>query len=116
MSALLQMIKSLARHLIDERWRDDRYLFYWTPRHRPEDFIRTDIPQASRDRLAEILRSGRVIDSYFGHANCRLCNAELGCKDLGAGGFVWAEKAEHYVLEHGVWTPDCERLLSVFGE
>lgn len=31
--------------------------------------------------------------------------------DLTRFGFVWPEKAEHYLTEHGVWTPECSELL-----
>ena len=47
----------------------------------------------------------------MGFANCRICGANLGSRDVTAFGFVWPEKAEHYILDHDVWTPDCMRLL-----
>src|SRR5262249_35450515 len=31
--------------------------------------------------------------------------------DLTRFGFVWPEKAEHYVLAHDVWTPECSALV-----
>jgi hypothetical protein len=47
----------------------------------------------------------------MGWASCRLCGANLGSRDMTAFGFVWPEKAEHYVVVHDVWTPECAALL-----
>ena len=46
-----------------------------------------------------------------GWAECRLCGAQLGSMDLTRFGYVWPEKAEHYVVEHDVWTPECSAIL-----
>jgi hypothetical protein len=56
---------------------------------------------------------GDVLTSYLGWADCRICGAQLGTRDFFGHGFIWPEKAEHYVLEHDVWTPECAELLSV---
>lgn len=78
----------------------------------PKDFVRPNIPIADRTDLAKALAGGQELEAYFGHASCRICNAQLGCKDLHGWGFMWPEKADHYVLEHQVWTPGCSRLLA----
>lgn len=94
-----------------------RRILYWGDRNGqlPHDFVRDDINRLARLAVADILRGGAVLDHYHGHANCRFtyCRTELGCKDLGAHGFVWPEMAEHYILVHGVWTPDCDTLLAI---
>jgi hypothetical protein len=88
-----------------------RILFWGLLRgERPRDFVLTDITTDRRQALAVVLMSGRAMEAYPGWANCRMCGSELGTQDLGALGFVWPEKAEHYILAHGVWTPDCDRL------
>ena len=81
------------------------------PNTQPGDCIKTDIPRVDREALAKILSAGEVAETYFGYAACRICRAQLGCKDLYGHGFLWPERAEHYILEHDVWTPACSRLL-----
>lgn len=61
--------------------------------------------------VVSILAVGRPSEAYAGYAYCRICGIQLGSKDLGGFGFVWPEKAEHYVVEHEVWTPDIDRFL-----
>jgi hypothetical protein len=74
------------------------------------DFVRTDISTERRQALAVILSAGRTTETYTGWASCRICHSRLGTRDLGAHGFVWPEMAGHYILVHGVWTPDCDLL------
>jgi len=92
-------------------------ILFWTPTlgGRPQDFIRPDIPNTARQIVAVALSVGRDVHPEFqarGWANCRICDRQLGKGDLGGLGLVWPEGAEHYVLEHGVWTPGCSELLS----
>jgi hypothetical protein len=94
----------------------DRILF-WTRAQgsRPQDFVRPDIPNTARQIVAVALSAGRDAHPEFqakGWANCRICGRQLGTRDLGGLDLVWPEGAEHYVLEHGVWTPGCSELLS----
>jgi hypothetical protein len=92
-----------------------REILYWSSSRRPQDFVRTDVSQQERARLASILANGKRVEAYMGFANCRICGIELGTQDLGGCGFVWPEKAEHYILAHGVWTPGCTELLRAAG-
>ena len=91
-------------------------LMYWERElgKRPQDFVRSDIPTWKRCALALILKNG--VDATpgvhaMGWADCRICGAMLGSLDLTGFGFVWPQRAEHYVLAHGIWTPDCSRLF-----
>jgi hypothetical protein len=91
---------------------------------RPQDFVRHDIPWDDRETLGKALRlrsgqeatagypGGDVLMGYMGWADCRICGERLGTRDLFGYGFVWPEKAEHYVLSHKVWTPDCDLMLA----
>jgi hypothetical protein len=81
----------------------------------PKNYVRVDIPRARRELAAGLLASGKVIESYFGDATCRICGAVLGNKDLGGWGHLWPEKADHYVLEHDVWVPGLDRLIERSG-
>jgi hypothetical protein len=93
-----------------------RILFWSTLKgERPQDFIRTDIPSKYRYRVAELLASGERHISYLGYACCRICGELLGTSDVTGYGFVWPEKAEHYITEHDVWTPGCAALLRAAG-
>lgn len=89
---------------------------YWGDQvgKRPQDFVHQGAPTWQRDALVFILQNG--LDAHpgiqaKGWANCRLCGAQLGSMDLTRFGFVWPEKAEHYVVAHDVWTPECSELL-----
>jgi hypothetical protein len=85
------------------------------PNIQPKDCVRPNIPRARRELAAKLLATGKVIESYFGEANCRMCGVVLGNKDLGGWGHLWPEKAEHYVLEHDVWVPGLDRLIERSG-
>lgn len=94
----------------------DKILF-WTRTlgGHPQDFVRRDIPNTARQIVTVALSAGRDVHPEFqakGWANCRICRQRLGTRDLGGFGLVWPEGAEHYVIEHGVWTPGCSELLS----
>jgi len=78
----------------------------------PQDCINQNIPRADRIELARALVNGQDLEAYLGYANCRICNKMLGSRDLTGWGFMWPEKAEHYILDHDVWTPGCSRLLA----
>ena len=66
------------------------------------------MPRADREELARVLQRGDVGTAYMGWADCRICGRQLGTRDFFGYGFLWPEKAEHYVLEHDVWTPECD--------
>lgn len=95
----------------------ERKILFWehTPGMRPQDFVRDDVPREKREMLARTLANGRRGVTYRGWAACRICGKNLGSSDLHGHGFVWPEKAEHYVLEHDVWTPGCDALLFEVG-
>lgn len=86
----------------------------------PKDHIRRDVPWADREDLSVALqlksslnpRGGDVLMGYMGRATCRICRLELGTRDLFGHGFMWPEKAEHYVIVHHVWTPECTEMLA----
>lgn len=91
-------------------------MLYWgsDPGERPNDHIRQAVPDVSRRAVAFVLEHGKDAHPEIqaaGWANCRLCGAALGSRDLTAFGYVWPEKAEHYVSAHGVWTPECDAIL-----
>lgn len=78
----------------------------------PKDHVRTDIHRSAREELARALHDGDVLMSYLGWADCRMCKEQLGTRDFFGHGFVWPEKAEHYILAHDVWTPECNEMLA----
>jgi len=93
-------------------------MLYWgqAPGQRPHDHVRHDVSPASRRQLAVILQNGHDAHPWaqaMGWADCRICGAHLGSRDLTAFGFVWPSKAEHYITAHDVWTPECTQLLNV---
>lgn len=96
-------------------------LFRGHVRGQPRDHVRPDIPWDDRTQLSRALAirppagtiGGDVLMSYLGWASCRMCGRQLGTRDLFGHGFVWPEGAQHYVLDHQVWTPDCDEMLAV---
>jgi hypothetical protein len=86
----------------------------------PRDHVRNDVPWEDRQEVGRALQlrstmnptGGDVLMGYMGWADCRICGERLGTRDFFGHGFVWPEKADHYVLAHGVWTPDCDELLA----
>ena len=86
----------------------------------PKDHVRRDVPRVDREELARALQlrspanpnGGDVLMSYMGWADCRMCGEKLGTRDFFGNGFVWPDKAEHYVLVHGVWTRECTEMLA----
>lgn len=86
----------------------------------PKDHVRLDVPWEDREEVAKALQlrstmnptGGDVLMGYLGWADCRICGERLGTRDCFGYGFVWPEKAEHYVLNHHVWTPGCDELLA----
>lgn len=86
----------------------------------PKDHVRQDVPWDDREELARALQlrstmnpsGGDLAMSYMGWADCRICGERLGTRDLFGHGFVWPEKADHYVLVHKVWTKECDEMLA----
>ncbi len=87
-------------------------ILFWSEKHRPHDFAYINVGPTQRGELAAILAKGVEVEAWKGNANCRICARMLGSLDVGSHGFVWPERAEHYVLEHGVWTSGCQALLA----
>lgn len=93
-----------------------RPMMYWGtgPGERPQDLVDARVPPWAREAIAFVLANG--VDAHpgiqaMGWADCRICGAALGSRDLTRFGFVWPEKADHYLVKHGVWTPECDELL-----
>jgi hypothetical protein len=86
----------------------------------PKDHVRHDVPWADRVELSRALQlrppagftGGDVLMGYMGWANCRMCGLRLGTRNFFSYGFVWPEMAGHYVLDHKVWTPECDEMLA----
>lgn len=89
-------------------------IFFWSPTHRPESFVREDVDTLTRFALIGILNSGRVLHQYRGMATCRYpgCLRSLGSADLTGYGYKWPAGAEHYVFKHKVWVPGCDELIA----
>lgn len=87
----------------------------------PRDHVRHDVPWPDREEVAKALQlrstmnptGGDVLMGFMGWADCRICGERLGTRDFFGRGFVWPEKAEHYILAHHVWTSGCDELLAV---
>jgi hypothetical protein len=82
-------------------------LLYWSesPGGSPDEYLGGE--EEKRIWIAAALAQGTRGIGYMGYANCRICDTLLGSADMTGWGFVWPEKAEHYLLAHSVWTPQC---------
>jgi hypothetical protein len=90
-------------------------IFFWSDEHLPGNCITDAIPSLKRLALAGVLMGGDEVNSYRGLALCRMpkCGQFLGSQDLTAYGYMFPSRCEHYVLQHGVWLPECEDLLEL---
>ncbi len=82
----------------------------------PVHCVRGDVPRDRREKLARVLATGEGVTEVTrakarDAATCLMCGEPLGDRDVCGYGFQWPEGSEHYVLEHDVWTPGCDRLL-----
>lgn len=78
----------------------------------PQEWVIRTVDRESRELVGNALAQGKVLMRFMGYAECRLCGRQLGSADLYGFGFIWPEKAEHYVLDHDVWTPECNELYA----
>jgi hypothetical protein len=86
----------------------------------PKDHVRDDVPWEDREELGRALQlrstmnpsGGDIMMSYMGWADCRICKQRLGTRDFFGHGFIWPELADHYILTHKVWTPECDEMLA----
>jgi len=87
-------------------------ILYWSEKHCPQDYENciSSVSTEAVDRVIAALRLGENVQQARGWANCRICEASLGSSDLSSNGFMWPSQAEHYVVEHGVWTPDLNQF------
>jgi hypothetical protein len=90
---------------------DYPHLLFWTPEDPPQSFVRHDVPAGERALVAHALLRGWHVIACAGHANCRICGEALGSSDMAVHGMIYPQKAEHYLIEHDVWTPGCDELL-----
>ncbi len=103
----------------DERQRLERLqrenpkkILFWSAAYDPNAFVgkASAVPPADREAVVQALRDGQELLAFRGMAQCRICGVNLGNKDLCGHGYTWPEGTEHYVVEHGVWTPEHEVL------
>jgi hypothetical protein len=90
-----------------------REILYWSHESPPQAFAGRAATVPSGDVLLAIsvLRAGKPLRAWAGWADCRICGEALGSRDVGVLGFVWPERAEHYVERHEVWTPGLTELV-----
>lgn len=64
----------------------------------------------------EYIEASKSFEEYRGFAGCRICGATLGTRDMITpdNKFVFPEKWEHYIIEHGV-RPDDEFIRSAIS-
>lgn len=95
--------------------REERFrVLAWDERKRPKDYagVASRVPIENVLEVIAILRGGeKVADTEREPDHCLLCGQVLGVRDLTRLGFQWAQKVEHYVVVHDVWTPDLGALL-----
>lgn len=84
---------------------------FWTPLKVPGRFSDSLIPANKKALAIKLLREGEPVNYYLGSAQCRICKERLGCADLSGFGFLWPEKAEHYIEKHSVWLPEIDELV-----
>ena len=86
-------------------------LLYWSASEPPHRFVRDDVPAADRAAVIAALASGQPVMFMMGYAQCRICNKTLGSCDNLTHGMIYPQRAQHYLIEHRVWTSGCDELL-----
>lgn len=92
-------------------------IMFWSEDHRPDDYVGCveNVDVGTLDKVLNALKGGAVHESYKGWAECRICGAHLGSRDLVHEGFIFPDQAEHYIEEHGVWTPALDRFAEALS-
>lgn len=120
-SPFVKLLAQFMKPLALEEWSEHpaNHIMFWS-----DSPLIANSPQAraglaalyaspeDRRLVIEALKNGAVRAAYLGWADCRICGARLGTKDLAGYGLIWPEKCEHYVEAHGVWTEGLGRLLA----
>lgn len=90
-----------------------RKILFWSDERRPQSFedLALDLEPSVVLTAVRQLQDPFAFLSYRGSAGCRICGRMLGFRTYYRNGFAWPESAEHYVLEHGVWTPGLTALV-----
>jgi 8-oxo-dGTP pyrophosphatase MutT (NUDIX family) len=93
---------------------NSKEILFWSEKHRPQQYENCvlNVSEDKVSRVVEALQGGESLSQYKGWATCRICEANLGTSDLGGNGYVWPELAEHYVMDHGVWTPALDKFAA----
>lgn len=88
-------------------------LMFWDDKLDPKKLVgnAASVDATRVARAVERLKSGRPGARYRGYATCRVCGAQLGSMDMVLPGWVFPEKAEHYIEKHGVWYPTLDAFV-----
>ena len=88
-----------------------RAIGYWsdgsngTPVLHPRDLVDPSWDEEEKETVVLHLMNGAAWQGYMGFAQCRICGELLGTQDMTDGTYVWPEKLEHYLVDHGVRLP-----------
>jgi len=87
-----------------------RSIGYWSVRiddglPSPADLIDRALDPSEARWVASYLDRGLVAGSAMGAAECRICGARIGTRDLTDLVFIWPEGLGHYVLAHQLRLP-----------
>ena len=86
-------------------------IMYWTKKFNPKKMQGQVIPSYLKVRAIQRMKDGeRVLPSYKGLAQCRICGRILGATDMRDDLFMWPQLAEHYIEAHDVWFPMLEHF------
>jgi hypothetical protein len=112
MNGLFELIMRLAALRMNKSSLG-RGIMHWSSDHPPERYagLVGGVPKDDVLLAISALRTGKRLRATVGWVDCRICGEVLGTSDLGAYGFVWPERSEHYIEEHGVWTPGLDELV-----
>jgi hypothetical protein len=85
-------------------------VFFWGEEHqRVEEITNLQVEGWNQTEEAKIcveyLKAGEPIEWYCGWANCELCGAHLGEKDMCHENWTFPEYCEHHILAHSVKPP-----------
>lgn len=93
---------------------ETKKILYWSDEKNPNNFVgkaKNEDPRKVGVVISE-LKQGVILEQYLGFAECRICPTRrlLSGACLTGYGYRWPARAEHYIIDHGVWLPELDEF------
>lgn len=106
------IIRAIFKWLVETRYKMLKYHelipvgFWFCPEQpylpQPKKLIDIYWNAEEKKKVIDHLKNGKVIESYKGWSECRICNCHNGCQDMTDDVYLWPEGFLHYLEVHSV--------------